>query len=154
MTVEISLTTETTEPCPTEDEIKHWITQALSGFKTEASLAIRLVDENEMRQINLQYRNKDKTTNVLSFPCQLPEPLKQEQLGDILICAPVVIQEAQAQHIPVEHHWAHLVVHGTLHLLGYDHEQPDEAERMEALETQILNCLGYPDPYGVILLHD
>jgi probable rRNA maturation factor len=116
-----------------------------------AAIAIRLVDEPESQALNSQYRGKDKPTNILSFPFELPEGLPAEaadaMLGDLVICAPIVQQEAKQQQKPIMDHWAHLVMHGALHLLGYDHIEEQEAEQMEALERQLLEQLGIPDPY-------
>ena len=109
------------------------------------------VDEAEAQRYNREYRNRDYATNVLSFPAELPEGLpeefRQSLLGDLLICAPVVTREAREQQRPEVDHWAHLTVHGLLHLLGYDHEQPGDAVVMESLETEILQKLGISDPY-------
>jgi probable rRNA maturation factor len=114
-------------------------------------LAIRIVDEPEARRLNQHYRNKDYATNVLSFPAELPknlpEEIRQSQLGDLLICSPVVAREAKEQRRQESDHWAHLTIHGVLHLLGYDHEVVDEGTVMESLETEILAGLGISDPY-------
>ena len=114
-------------------------------------LTIRIVDEPEAQRFNREYRGRDYATNVLSFPAELPEGLpeevRQSQLGDILICAPVVVSEALEQQRPENDHWAHLTIHGILHLLGYDHEQSAAAVVMESLETKILRNLGISDPY-------
>jgi probable rRNA maturation factor len=106
-----------------------------------------LVDEPESRALNERYRGKDRPTNVLSFPAELPEELDIPLLGDIVICAPLVAEEASSQGKPVEAHWAHLVVHGVLHLLGHDHQLESEAREMEALEVELLASLGFPNPY-------
>jgi len=113
----------------------------------DAELLIRLVDRRESRQLNAQYRHKDKATNVLSFVADLPEEVGLRLLGDIVICAPVVAEEAEVQHKTVEAHWAHLTIHGILHLLGHDHQAEEETVAMESLETGILQFLGFPDPY-------
>ncbi|WP_288791436.1 rRNA maturation RNase YbeY, partial [uncultured Enterobacter sp.] len=97
--------------------------------------------------LNLTYRGKDKPTNVLSFPFEAPPGIEMPLLGDLIICRQVVEQEAKEQQKPLEAHWAHMVVHGSLHLLGYDHIEDDEAEEMESLETEIMLALGYEDPY-------
>ncbi len=136
---------------PIDDQFQHWINAVPAGQDRRFSLTIRIVDEHEAQQLNREYRNKDYATNVLSFPADLPEGLpdeiRQSQLGDLLICAPVVDREAKEQNRPESDHWAHLTIHGILHLLGYDHEQADEAAVMESLETEILAQLGIPDPY-------
>ena len=136
---------------PNDDQFQLWVDAALAGKSNQFSLSIRIVDENEAQRFNRDYRNKDYATNVLSFPVELPEGLpaeiRQSQMGDLLICAPVVAHEATEQHRPETDHWAHLTIHGVLHLLGYDHEQADEADVMESLETEILAKLGISDPY-------
>ena len=115
--------------------------------RTEAELSIRLVDEAESRELNRHYRGKDRPTNVLSFPAELPPVVQSPLLGDLVICAPLVVQEAQDQDKETLHHWAHLVVHGVLHLVGYDHQNETEAATMEAAEREILAGMGLPDPY-------
>lgn len=134
---------------PADDQFRAWAAAALDA--RPVSLTIRLVDEAESRRLNAAYRGKDRATNVLSFPVDLPasvlEALPARPLGDLAICAPLVATEAEAQGKPVGHHWAHLTVHGVLHLLGHDHEQVAEAEAMEALEVSLLDRLGIPDPY-------
>lgn len=109
-------------------------------------LCLRLVGRAEARRMNLKYRGRDYATNVLSFPAS---DAKQPPLGDIVICAPVVRSEAKAQHKPAAAHWAHMVVHGTLHLLGHDHLRHADAARMERLERRVLASLGHPDPYPI-----
>jgi len=117
----------------------------------DAALAIRIVGRREARSINRRWRAKDYAPNVLSFPAALPAGLpkrvKQALLGDLVICAPVVAAEAKAQGKTAAAHWAHMVVHGVLHLLGHDHMQKPAAQRMERLERRILATLGHPDPY-------
>ena len=125
---------------PTRAQFRKWVRAALS---TDCTVTLRLVDEEEGRALNATYRGKDYATNVLTFPYEAGPPLE----GDIALCAPVVAAEARVQGKPDDAHWAHLVVHGVLHLQGHDHEDDAEARRMEALETQILGDLGYPDPY-------
>lgn len=132
---------------PGEQNFAVWVTAALPPEKLDWELTIRIVDAAESQQLNREYRHKDKPTNVLSFPSDLPAELNIPLLGDLVICAPVVIDEALAQRKGVNAHWAHLTVHGCLHLLGYDHEEEAEAEFMEALEVKILNGLGFADPY-------
>jgi probable rRNA maturation factor len=125
-----------------------WVSAALAGQRDSAEIGIRLVDEMEAATFNRVYRHRDYATNVLSFPAALPPGVNLPLLGDLVMCAPVVLREAAEQGKPPEAHWAHLTVHGTLHLLGYDHGQAAQAEEMEALETTILAQLGYPDPYS------
>jgi len=133
---------------PSDDSIQAWVAAALTGRRDAAELTVRIVDEDESRQLNGRYRGKDKPTNVLSFPAELPEELDLPLLGDLVICAPVVAREAEQQRKTPSAHWAHMVVHGTLHLLGYDHIQDTDAEVMEKLETGLLAGLGYADPYA------
>ena len=135
---------------PSPTSFRQWIAAALKGARRRkpAEVAIRIVDTDEGRSLNLTYRGKDYATNVLSFPAELPPGLHLPLLGDLAICAPVVAREAAEQHKHPRDHWAHLTVHGTLHLLGYDHLVEAEAEAMEALETRILAGLGIADPYA------
>lgn len=128
-------------------KIRHWARSALAGRRRDAEVSIRIVDAAESQVLNRQYRGQDKPTNVLAFPAELPPELGLPLLGDLVICREVVEAEAAAQAKPPDAHWAHMVVHGTLHLVGYDHESAAEAEAMEALETEILAELGWPDPY-------
>jgi probable rRNA maturation factor len=136
---------------PAAASFRKWVAAALEGRIREADLAIRLVDDKEGRALNHHYRGKDYATNVLSFPAELPEGLpkgvKLPLLGDLVLCAPVVAREAKGQGKPLNAHYAHLTVHGCLHLLGWDHEDAQEAEAMEQLEREILAGLGLPDPY-------
>ena len=136
---------------PAAASFRKWVAAALAGRIREVDLAIRIVDSEEGRALNRHYRGKDYATNVLSFPAELPEGLpkgvKFPLLGDLVICAPVVAREADAQGKPRNAHYAHLTIHGCLHLLGMDHLDPREAEAMEQLERDILAGLGVPDPY-------
>jgi len=136
---------------PGDEQFQAWIEAVPAAPGTGYMLGIRVVDEEEAQRFNREYRGRDYATNVLSFPAELPEGLpddiRNSMLGDLLICAPVVLREAQEQKRPAADHWAHLTIHGILHLLGYDHEQPEDAEVMESLETEILAGLGIPDPY-------
>ena len=136
---------------PDDGEFQLWVDAALAGQPGQLTVTIRIVDEPEAQRFNREFRNRDYATNVLSFPAELPEGLpeeiRQSQIGDILICAPVVGREAKEQQRPETDHWAHLTIHGVLHLLGYDHVQAGEADAMEALETEILAKLGISDPY-------
>ncbi|MCP5335987.1 MAG: rRNA maturation RNase YbeY [Oceanospirillaceae bacterium] len=141
---------------PGDEQLTLWAATALAEIKPDAELCIVLIDEAESQELNAQYRGKDYPTNVLSFPFEQPEGIDPAELGDIanvigdmLICAQVVQREAAEQGKSPEAHWAHMVVHGCLHLCGYDHIEDDEAEEMENLERAILKKLGYPDPYLV-----
>jgi probable rRNA maturation factor len=138
---------------PAAVSFRKWTAAALAGRIREADLAIRLVDAREGRALNRHYRGKDYATNVLSFPAdvaegvKLPKGVKMPLLGDLVLCAPVVAREAREQKKPLASHYAHLTVHGALHLLGWDHADDREAECMEALEREILAGLGVDDPY-------
>jgi probable rRNA maturation factor len=135
---------------PAEQALAGWIVAALeyAGWQGGAAqLTVRIVDQEEGRALNRTWRHKDQPTNVLSFPFEPMPGVELPLLGDLVICAPVVRREALDQGKAELAHWAHLVVHGVLHLLGYDHQAETEADEMEALETAILSGLGYPDPY-------
>ena len=134
---------------PAAVSFRRWAAAAAQGRIRRADLAIRLVDAKEGRALNRHYRGKDYATNVLSFPVELPAgvTLPLPLLGDLVICAPVVAKEALEQGKPLSAHFAHLTVHGVLHLLGLDHEDTREADAMEQLERDILATLGLPDPY-------
>ncbi len=136
---------------PASVSFRSWVAAALAGRIREADVAIRIVGAREGRALNRHYRGKDYATNVLSFPVELPEGLPKEArlplLGDLVLCAPVVAREAKEQGKPLRAHYAHLTVHGCLHLLGWDHEDAREADAMEQLEREILAGLGLPDPY-------
>lgn len=132
---------------PAPQSFRKWAEAAMSGRVRRADLAIRLVDEREGRALNRHYRGKDYATNVLSFPAELPDGVDLPILGDIVLCAPVVAREAREHGKPLAAHYAHLTVHGVLHLLGMDHDDPLEAEAMERLEREILAGLGVADPY-------
>ncbi len=136
-------------PVPEDNELERWITAALAtaGRRGAAEVCVRLVESGEMSALNSRYRGRSGETNVLSFPAGLPEELGLPLLGDIVICAPAVRREAREQGRQERAHWAHLAVHGTLHLLGYDHIETADAEIMEALESSILAALDYPCPY-------
>ena len=147
MNLQVDIQTACAEPVPDEDDIRRWIGAALEHYRCEAEVSVRLVDEAEMSALNHQYRGKTASTNVLSFPADLPEELQHPLLGDIVICPAVVAREAQEQNKTEQQHWAHMLVHGSLHLLGYDHVDTDQAQEMESLETTILQSLGCPCPY-------
>ncbi|MCL1095654.1 rRNA maturation RNase YbeY [Shewanella kaireitica] len=132
---------------PSAQEMELWVKTALRDSMDQAELTIRIVDVAESQLLNSTYRGKDKPTNVLSFPFEAPPGIELSLLGDLVVCAAVVKQEAIDQNKPLNAHWAHMVVHGCLHLLGYDHIEDIEAEEMESLETQLIESLGYNNPY-------
>lgn len=159
MTTQSSLVVDVQVACenpdiPSAKQVKYWVTSTVEGSEKRVAdgteLSVKLVDKDEMRTLNREYRNEDKVTNVLSFPvgdnAGLPADAGQA-LGDIVICAAVVIDEADRQGKAVGDHWAHMLVHGTLHLLGYDHESDAQAVEMEGLEARILMSNGVSDPY-------
>lgn len=134
---------------PSEDQLTQWVSAALTGLMPQAELSVRIVAPAESQELNSTYRGKDKPTNILSFPFEVPEGIELDLLGDLVVCAEVVTQEAEEQNKPLMHHWAHMIIHGVLHLLGFDHINNEEAEEMEALERKILASLEIPDPYEV-----
>jgi probable rRNA maturation factor len=147
----VDIQTACSQPVPAKEDIRRWIAAALHGRATleQVEVSVRLVDCDEMARLNETYRGKTGATNVLSFPAGLPAELAIPLLGDIVICAPVVSAEAAQQGKTESAHWAHMTVHGTLHLLGYDHIEEEEATIMEALESAILSALNYACPYEV-----
>ncbi|MFM1892786.1 MAG: hypothetical protein RLZ44_1863 [Pseudomonadota bacterium] len=151
--LELDVQRACTDPASPDDaRLRAWVLAVLGAGASPAALTIRIVDAAESRELNRVYRGKDRPTNVLSFPFEAPPGVPPEQtgglLGDLVICAPVVAHEAADQGKALEAHWAHMVVHGLLHLLGYDHEQEPQAQEMEARERQLLGALGFPDPYA------
>lgn len=145
--LDLQIACENTAGLPTENDFQHWLDVVLPQFQEESEVTIRIVDDAESHNLNLTYRGKDKSTNVLSFPFEAPPGIDLPLLGDLIICRQVVEQEALEQKKALLAHWAHMVVHGSLHLLGYDHIVDEEAEEMESIETEIMHSLGYPDPY-------
>lgn len=152
----MQITVDTQIVCQDEDQpppetIEQWVKTALTHCASTtlpaAELTVRLVTEQEIQQLNRQYRGKDQPTNVLSFPAELPDHIELPLLGDVIVCSAVVNREAMQQHKTATDHWAHMVVHGCLHLLGYDHIDNAEAEHMEALEIAILASLNIDNPY-------
>jgi probable rRNA maturation factor len=132
---------------PDDEQFHDWFGLVSTQLHVKGSLVIRLVDEAESQQLNLSYRGKDSSTNVLSFPFEAPPNIEDNHIGDLVICVPVVNREAMAQNKLQNHHWAHIVLHGILHLLGYDHIDDDEATKMEQMEIELLNELGISNPY-------
>ena len=143
---------------PAQQDIQLWLNTLLCYQQLDnKEITVRIVDDAEIHQLNQQYRGKDKATNVLSFPFEMPELVLPDGvhldesmsnfLGDIVICAQVVKQESKQQNKMIGHHWAHMLIHGTLHLLGYDHIEEHDAQEMEGIEIAILRKLGIDDPY-------
>ena len=132
---------------PSTDQFQIWVDQALSDYEQDTEIVIRIVDEKESAVLNAQFRHKQGPTNILSFPFEVPDSIELNLLGDVVICAPVVAKEATQQNKHLIDHWAHIVVHGILHLLGYDHQQNRQAEQMEAKEITILGKLFINNPY-------
>ncbi len=132
---------------PESEDLTKWVEAALAERRNPAEVVLRIVDEPESAQLNETYRGVSGPTNVLTFPFEAPPQVNLPLLGDLVICAPLVAREAQTQGKRSDAHWAHMVVHGVLHLLGYDHQNDASAALMEGLETRILSGLGYPGPY-------
>jgi probable rRNA maturation factor len=152
MSVDVQIATDTAG-IPASASIREWVRQALDETDPDrdVDVSVRIVDEDEMQALNRDYRDQDKPTNVLAFPAGddgFVPPGERPLLGDIVVCAGVVAREADEQGKSLEHHWAHMLVHGTLHLLGHDHMSEQEAESMEALERRILSSFGIADPYA------
>ena len=146
------------EDIPDEEQLQTWLNTVLEDERLAESLVeyralqeqeitVRIVDRDESQQLNHQYRGMNKPTNVLSFPFEAPPGIIMNLLGDLVICADIVAQEAKEQNKPLMHHWAHMLVHGTLHLHGFDHIEDDNAEQMESMEIVILRKLAIDDPY-------
>ncbi len=136
----------TAEDVPSQAQFQQWLDTTFPELDGQTVL-IRVVDPEESRQLNRDYRSKDYPTNVLSFPFEVPEGIPNAHLGDLVICADVVAEQARDQGKALQHHWAHMLVHGVLHLLGHDHIDADEAAEMESIEIRLLDRLDIPDPY-------
>jgi probable rRNA maturation factor len=153
--IQLALNKDSTIKLPEKDQIQHWADMAVNTARQsdeeDSQITVRIVEETEISQLNSVYRDKKGPTNVLSFPFVAPPGMPSEEsagsLGDLVICASIVEKEAVQQHKQAMQHWAHMIVHGTLHLLGFDHQTEQEAENMEGLESAILAKMGYPDPY-------
>ncbi|MDR9406810.1 MAG: rRNA maturation RNase YbeY [Spiribacter sp.] len=146
--IDLQVQSATSAWMPASEDFQTWVEAALKDRRDAAELAIRVVDRAESQQLNRDYRGKDAPTNVLSFAAELPDGVELALLGDLVICAAVVAEEAREQGKTELAHWAHLTVHGTLHLLGFDHISSVDAKRMEAEERQVLADLGYENPYA------
>ena len=145
--IQVDLINEDKLPAPDIDQFQNWLHQVAKKLDTKGEICIKIVDQAESRELNNSYRQKDKPTNVLSFPADIPDFVASTHLGDLAICATVVEQEARDQNKAIIDHWAHLTIHGCLHLLGYDHIEDTEAEVMEALEIKLLAELDISNPY-------
>ena len=132
---------------PTFEQFEQWANKALASLKPDAELTIRISDASESQQLNHEYRGKNKPTNVLSFPLEAPPGIELPLIGDLIICPEVVLQESIEQEKGFHDHFAHMVIHGCLHLMGYDHIDSEEALEMESLEKQLLADLNIDDPY-------
>ena len=151
LTVDVQIATDDDDH-PPPAKIEQWVSAALEFHSAqqvmdEAELTVRIVNETDITQLNTDYRNKSQSTNVLSFPADLPDHIELPLLGDLIICTAVVARESRQQNKPSHDHWAHMVIHGTLHLLGYDHIDDQQANIMESLEIDILSSLDISNPY-------
>ncbi|MGO2508576.1 MAG: rRNA maturation RNase YbeY [Vibrio hibernica] len=145
--LDLQIVVENDDALPSQDQFQQWLDAVIPLFQPQAEVTIRIVETDESQQLNRDYRGKDKPTNVLSFPFEAPPEVEIDLLGDLIICQQVVEKEAGEQNKPLNAHWAHMVIHGSLHLLGYDHMEDEEAEEMESIETEIMQKLGFDDPY-------
>ncbi len=145
--VHLSLAVASRRGVPTRASFARWAGLALPARMRRGELSIRVVDADEGRALNRRWRGRNYPTNVLSFPADPLPGGGPRLLGDLVLCAPVVLAEAESQGKPAHHHWAHLTIHGLLHLAGYDHERVDAAAKMQAIERKLLASLGIPDPY-------
>lgn len=152
MSIQLDFENTTDLSTPDESQFQTWVNAALVNRvqTTDIELSICIVSEDEMTQLNSQFRDKEKSTNVLSFPADIPPEVEINLLGDIAICAAVIEREAKEQSKPLDAHYAHMAIHGVLHLIGYDHIEDNQADEMERLEKTILTSLGYPNPYESI----
>lgn len=145
----IYLENTTSTAIPDEQKIRHWAILALTqGQQHPAEISIKVVTPDDIQQLNRQFRQQNKPTNVIAFPFEDTMNTDSTYLGDIAICANIVANEAQAQHKTFDAHFAHMVIHGILHLMGYDHQNDIEAHQMESLEIELLTQLGFANPYG------
>lgn len=144
--LDIQIATETSD-YPSKPQFQQWVDAVLTDQEQNSEIVIRLVDATESAELNQQYRHKQGPTNILSFPFEAPDGIEMDLLGDLVICAPKIADEARQQNKPLNDHWAHITIHGVLHLLGYDHIEDSEAEEMETLEIKLLNMLKIANPY-------
>ncbi|VFP83132.1 rRNA maturation RNase YbeY [Candidatus Erwinia haradaeae] len=147
MILDLQVACQNKQGLPIKADFLRWIKAAIPAHHQKKEITIRLVDEDEMQRLNVTFCKKDRPTNILSFPFRSPPHLKLLLLGDVIICRQIVECEAIEQQKSLESHWAHMVIHGILHLLGYDHYSKSSAEEMESIEKKIMLALGYTDPY-------
>jgi len=145
--IPVLLNNETAFAAPTIEQFDLWVETVIEEFDDFFQVSIEIVDEQLSSELNKTYRAQDKPTNVLSFALDLPEEVEEDLIGDLAICAPLVEAEAKLQGKLLLHHWAHLTIHGVLHLLGYDHNEDSQAEEMEGLEIKLLKRLNIANPY-------
>lgn len=149
MKTRLSVQIATTATLPSRASLRKWTQAALGGVRrASVAVTVRIVGKRESAALNSQFRHKSGPTNVLSFPFENPPGMRSDLLGDVVICADVVRREAREQGKTERAHWAHMVVHGIMHLRGYDHQNAKDAAVMEAREARILRLLGFPNPYG------
>lgn len=134
---------------PKKSQYLKWTKAALNNMRSNIEITIRIVTKSEIKLLNFKYRNKNKTTNILSFPSTTNKLIKSYFIGDLIICSSVIKKEAQKNFIKIESHWAHMVIHGVLHLLGYNHDNYYNTNKMQNLEIKIMSFLGYNNPYIV-----
>jgi len=139
---------------PSKQQFRSWLNAVLMDHNDDVEVVIRITDEQEMSELNRRYRQRQGTTNILSFPFEAPDQMPMSLLGDLVVCAPVVEREAMQQRKSLDAHWAHMIIHGALHLLGYDHIEDNEAKAMEKTEVDLLKSIGFPNPYERVDLHD
>lgn len=144
--INLQIATQMTGYLPTEEQLQQWIEASLTEPYEDNEITVRIVDEQESAHLNRTFRDKDYATNVLSFTFSAPEGY-ENILGDMILCAPIIAMEAEDLNKPLQDHWAHLVVHGTLHLQGYDHLLEEDEKEMQELEINILSKFGVPNPY-------
>ncbi|MCJ8268376.1 MAG: rRNA maturation RNase YbeY [Psychrosphaera sp.] len=146
--IQIAVDKKNAHDLPSDQQFQGWVEAVLNVRKPGAELTIRIVDESESQQLNNDYRGKNSPTNVLSFPFESPPGVELNLIGDLIICANVVESEAKSQEKTLISHWAHMVTHGCLHLLGYDHISNDDAQEMESIEIETLHLQGFDNPYA------
>jgi len=152
VTIDLSIASHSNQ-IPSETAFKKWVNAVAISQSEDYEISIHVIDEKESSSLNHTWRNKEGPTNVLSFPADLPEGVPISLLGDLAVCAPVIEKEASEQAKSLEAHWAHIIIHGTLHLFGYDHVDESEAEEMESMEIDIMKRLGFSNPYNIDVIN-